>query len=53
MRKRGLTVSAVSEAAAAEFRAVADRLTATWRGSRVPADIYDAAVAARAEFRAD
>ncbi|MYN64434.1 MAG: hypothetical protein F4X11_05315 [Acidobacteria bacterium] len=53
MQKRGLTVSAVSEAEAAEFRVVADRLTATWRGSRVPGDIYDAAVAARAEFRAN
>ena len=53
MQQRGLTVSAVSEAEAAEFRVVADRLTATWRGSRVPGDIYDAAVAARAEFRAN
>ena len=53
MQKRGLTVSAVSEAEVAEFRAVAARLTATWRGSRVPAGIYDAAVAARAAFRAN
>ena len=53
MQKRGLTVSSVSEAEAVEFRAVADRLTATWRGSRVPAGIYDAAVAARNEFRAN
>ena len=53
MQKRGLSVSAVGAADAAEFRAVAARLTATWRGGRVPADIYDAAVAARAAFRAD
>ena len=52
MRKRGLTVAAVGGSEAAGFRAAAERLTATWRGSRVPADVYDAAVAARAEFRA-
>ncbi len=53
MRQRGLTVSSVSPAEAAEFRAVAERLTATWRGSRVPADIYNAAITARDAFRAN
>jgi TRAP-type C4-dicarboxylate transport system substrate-binding protein len=53
MQKRGLTVASVSEAEAAELRAVAERLTATWRGDRVPADIYDAAIAARDAFRAN
>ena len=53
MRKRGLTVSSVSEAEADEFRALAEELTATWRGTRVPADIYDAAIAARDAYRAN
>ncbi len=33
------------------LRAEVDRLTSTWRGSRVPAEIYDAALAARSAFR--
>lgn len=53
MRKRGLTVSSVSEAEADAFRAVAEELTSTWRGTRVPADIYDAAIAARDGYRAN
>ncbi len=53
MQKCGLNVSAVGAAEAAELRAVAAPLTATWRGSRVPANIYDAVVAARTEFRAN
>ena len=51
MQKRGLTVAAVSDAEAAALRAVADELTASWRGERVPADVYDAAVRARNEHR--
>ena len=53
MRKRGLTVSSVSEAEADAFRALAEELTSTWRGTRVPADIYDAAIAARDAYRAN
>ena len=53
MQKRGLTVSGVSEPEVALLRAVVDTLTATWRGDRVPADIYDAALAARNAFRAN
>lgn len=53
MQKRGLTVASVPESAAAALRAEVQRLTATWRGDRVPAEIYDAAVAARDEFRAN
>ena len=51
MQKRGLTVTAVPPMLADFLRAEVDRLTSTWRGSRVPADIYDAAVAARSAFR--
>ena len=53
MQKRGLTVSTVEESQVALLRAVVDTLTATWRGDRVPADIYDAALAARSAFRAN
>lgn len=35
------------------LRAIVDTLTATWRGDSVPADIYDAALAARSAFRAN
>ena len=52
MRERGLTVSAVAEPEAAALRAAAEALTKTWRGDRVPADVYDAALAARNAYRA-
>ena len=51
MQKRGLTVTAVPPMLADFLRAEIDRLTSTWRGSRVPADIYDAALEARSAFR--
>ena len=51
MQKRGLVVTAVSPMLAGSLRAQIDRMTSTWRGSRVPADIYDAAIAARNAFR--
>ena len=51
MQQRGLTVSTVAEAEVALLRALVDTLTATWRGDRVPADLYDAALAARSAFR--
>ncbi|MCY4601756.1 MAG: TRAP transporter substrate-binding protein DctP [Acidobacteria bacterium] len=53
MEKRGLMVSTVAEAEVTMLRTLVDALTATWRGDRVPADIYDAAIAARGEFRAN
>lgn len=53
MEKRGLTVSGVGDSEEAMLRTVADALTASWRGTHVPAEIYDAAVAARAAFRAN
>ena len=53
MEKRGLTVASVSAAEVGALRASVDTLTATWRGDRVPADIYDAALAARNAFRAN
>ena len=53
MEKRGLTVSSVSEAEVGILRAGVDTLTATWRGDRVPAEIYDAAISARSAFRAN
>jgi len=51
MEKRGLKVQKLTPAAAAEFRAAADTLTATMRGGMVPADVFDAAMAARTAFR--
>ena len=51
MQKRGLTVHAVSGAEASAFRAASEDLTASWRGTRVPADVYDEAVQARSEYR--
>lgn len=52
MRQRGLTVVEIDDAAKASFRAVADQLTASWRGEMIPADVYDMAVRARDSFRA-
>jgi TRAP-type transport system periplasmic protein len=51
MQARGLQVTTLDPKAAAEFRAAATELTATMRGSMVPADIYDAAVQERNAFR--
>ncbi|MGH7571736.1 MAG: TRAP transporter substrate-binding protein DctP [Gemmatimonadota bacterium] len=51
MRKSRLTVTKLDPVAAAEFQATADRMVAGQRGAIVPADIYDLAVKARAEFR--
>ena len=52
MQKRGLTVTEVPPMLAGFLRAEVERLTATWRGGRVPGDIYDAAIEARNAFRA-
>src|SRR5262249_56251691 len=47
MSSRGLQVTTLDAKALAEFRAAASQLVATLRGSMVPADIYDTAVAER------
>ena len=51
MRGRGLTVSVPDEVATTEFRRAADGLTASMRGSMVPAAVYDLAVRERNAFR--
>jgi TRAP-type C4-dicarboxylate transport system substrate-binding protein len=51
MTSRGLQVNTLDAKALAEFRAAATQLVATMRGSMVPADIYDMAVAERDAFR--
>jgi TRAP-type C4-dicarboxylate transport system substrate-binding protein len=51
MTARGLQVITLDPKAAAEFRAAATQLTATMRGSMVPADLYDMAVQERDAFR--
>ncbi len=52
MKSRGLTVVELDQTALASFREVADQMTASWRGSLIPADIYDLAVRERDAFRA-
>jgi TRAP-type C4-dicarboxylate transport system substrate-binding protein len=51
MAARGLKVTTLTPAATAEFRKAAEALVASMRGTTVPADVYDAALAARAAFR--
>ena len=51
MRTRGLTVTTLGPAAAAEFRAEAEKLKTSMRGTMVPIDIYDLALAERDTFR--
>ena len=51
MKKRGLTVVELDDAAKASLRATADELTASWRGNIVPTDVYDQALRARNSFR--
>ena len=48
-----LTVPTVGEPEVALLRGIVDTLTATWRGDRAPADIYDAPLASRSAFRAN
>jgi TRAP-type transport system periplasmic protein len=52
MKRRGLTVVELDESVEASFREVADELTRSWRGTMIPADIYDEALRARNAFRA-
>jgi TRAP-type C4-dicarboxylate transport system substrate-binding protein len=51
MTSRGLQVIALDAKALGEFRAAADQLVKTMRGSMVPADIYDMALQERDAFR--
>jgi TRAP-type C4-dicarboxylate transport system substrate-binding protein len=51
MEGKGVVVTKLDPAAAAAFRAEADKLVGTMRGGMVPADVYDAAVQARDEYR--
>ena len=51
MRTRGLTVTTLGPAAAAEFRTEAEKLKTSMRGTMVPIDIYDLALAERDTFR--
>jgi TRAP-type C4-dicarboxylate transport system substrate-binding protein len=52
MKNRGLTVVTLDDAVKAAFREVADELTASWRGTMIPAEVYDQALRARNAFRA-
>ena len=52
MKKRKLQVIELSETAIRELREAADAMTASMRGSMVPAAVYDEAVRARDAFRA-
>ena len=51
MKKRGLTVVSLDEAAQASLREIADEMTASWRGDMIPADVYDQALRERNAFR--
>lgn len=51
MSQRGLKVTTLSPAAAAEFRRTAETLVSTMRGTMVPADVFDAAMQARTAYR--
>ena len=50
MKKRGLKVTSIG-AAGGEWTDAAEQFAGTMRGSLVPADVFDAALRARAEFR--
>ena len=52
MKKRGLTVVSLDEPAEGSLRETADEMTASWRGTMIPADVYDQALRARDSFRA-
>jgi TRAP-type C4-dicarboxylate transport system substrate-binding protein len=51
MSASGLKVMTLDAKAAGEFRAAADKLTATQRGGMIPADVYDQAVRERDAYR--
>jgi TRAP-type C4-dicarboxylate transport system substrate-binding protein len=51
MKTRGLVVTTLDAKAAADFRAAAEKLVPTLRGTIVPGDIYDRALQERDAFR--
>jgi TRAP-type C4-dicarboxylate transport system substrate-binding protein len=51
MASRGLQIITPDAKASADFRAAGDQLSASMKGSMVPADVYQAAVDARDAFR--
>jgi len=51
MTSRGLTVTTLDAKALAEFRAAAEKLVSSSRGTMVPADIFDQAVQERDAYR--
>lgn len=51
MTANGLKVIALDAKAAAEFRAAADKMTVSQRGSMIPGDVYDLAVKERDAYR--
>jgi TRAP-type C4-dicarboxylate transport system substrate-binding protein len=51
MKTRGLTVTTLDEKGLAAFRMEAERMTASMRGTIVPADIFDMALRERDAFR--
>ena len=52
MKRRGLTVVELDAEGTEAFRRLADELTASWRGTIVPAAVYDQALRERNSFRA-
>jgi TRAP-type C4-dicarboxylate transport system substrate-binding protein len=52
MKAAGLQVTTLDAKTVADFRATAEEQLASQRGNMVPADVFDAAVAARTAFRA-
>jgi TRAP-type C4-dicarboxylate transport system substrate-binding protein len=51
MTARGLQTTKLDPKSATEFRAAANQLSATMRGSMVPPDVYDLAIQARDAYR--
>jgi TRAP-type C4-dicarboxylate transport system substrate-binding protein len=51
MKSAGLQVLTPDAKATSEFRAAAEKLSGTQRGSMIPADVYDLAVREREAFR--
>ena len=51
MKTRGLSVTTLDQAAAAQFKGLADELTSSMRGEMVPTDVYDLALRERNSFR--
>ena len=52
MKARGLTVVELDDGVKVSLRQTADQMTASWRGTMIPPDVYDLAVRERDAFRA-